>query len=305
MSSLKGATREAQLATITLIHNARAGIQPIAAPTVLALLARAGYRGRYVPAKRTANLTVALGRRSQLVAVAGGDGTVADVLRAGRDLPLSVAILPSGVANNIAQSLRIGGAALPGVVAAWRASRPQPVNLATVAVDGMEQLMVESVGLGALAAATRTMPHRKTSSFARAHALSQTRRHYRDAIAAAPPMKRLTIDGEPSASRPIFAEILNIPLSGPNLPLADGVALGDSHIAIVYGTEAHRGPLVDWLDAGALAATRPGLPTVTAKAVTVEWAGGPLRIDDEVTDITKGRLTVTSRPARIRVLVPH
>ena len=291
------------MTAITLIHNPRAGIQPIAAPILISLLSRAGYHAHYVSVRRTANLAADLLRRRGLVAVAGGDGTVADVLRAGRNAPLQVAIIPSGVANNIASSLGISDA-LPEVVTDWRRSRPHPVHLATLEMAGKQRLVVESIGLGALASAARTMPHRVTSSFARTQMLAETRRHFRDVLSLAPRMTRLAIDGEEVAHRPIFAEILNIPLTGPNLCLSREATLGDGHLHIVHASERHRQPLLDWLDSGAVPSAAPALPTLRAKGFTVEWDGGTLRIDDELTDRTKGTLTVRSHRARISVLAP-
>ena len=292
------------MTAVTLIHNPRAGIQPIAPPTAIALVGRAGHHAHYVSARRTTNLLADLMRRRGLVAVAGGDGTVAEVLRAGKDLPLNVAIIPSGVANNIARSLGISEA-LPEVVTAWRRSRALPVHLAGLEVDRRKRLVVESIGLGALAIAARTMPHRKTSSFARRQMLVETRRHFRQVLTVAPPMSGLTIDGKPVASRPLFAEILNIPFTGPNLCLAREAGLDEGDLHLVYATEDHRAALTEWLDNGAHAAALPALPTLRAKTFTVEWADGPLRIDDEVTSKKAGRLTVAIHRMRIRLLAPH
>ena len=291
------------MTVITLIHNPRAGIQPIAAPILMSLLSRAGYQAHYVSVRRTANLAADLLRRRGLVVVAGGDGTVADVLRAGRNARLQVAILPSGVANNIASSFGISDA-LPAAVTDWRRSRPRPTHLAMLEVAGKQWLVVESIGLGALADAARTMPHRTTSSFARTGMLAQTRRHFRDVIAQAPRMTRLAIDGEEVGHRPIFAEILNIPMTGPNLRLTREATLSDGHLHIVYASEKHRQPLLDWLDNGAAPAAVPALPTLRAKAFAVDWEGGTLRIDDEMTNRSGGRLTVRCDRARISVLAP-
>jgi diacylglycerol kinase family enzyme len=117
-------------------------------------------------------------------------------------------------------------------------------------------------------------------------------------------MERLTIDGEAVAGRPIFAEVLNIPLTGPNLRLARETALDDGYLTVVHATEKHRQAIVDWLDAGAHPAARPALPTARAKEFTIKWAGGPLRIDDDVTGQMKGRLTISSQRVRIRLLAP-
>lgn len=291
------------MTAITLVHNPSAGIQTIAAPTLIHLLGRAGYRVHYVARRRTANLTADLVRGTPLVAVAGGDGTVGAVLRAGANLPRTVAIIPSGVANNIALSLgaRRG---LPETVTGWRHGRRRPVHLAEIELAGERLTMVESIGIGALAAATQDMIGRRTPFFGRRDKLADTRRHFRDAIAAAPALRRLIIDDNAASERPIFAEILNIPMTGPNLCLAGRATLGDDQLHVVHASEAHRQAICDWLDAGAEPAARPALPTAHAKAITVEWAGGPLRLDDRMSPRTEGRLTIASRRTRLSLLAP-
>jgi diacylglycerol kinase (ATP) len=291
------------LTALTLVHNRRAGIQRIAAPALIHLIQRAGYDCHYVPRRLTADLAADLARWTPLIAVTGGDGTVGEVLRKGRRLPLNLAIVPSGVANNIARSVGISHR-LPEAVAAWRRSRLHPVHLATTTFNGKTRLVVESIGIGALAGATRKMEGRCTTSFARHGKLDETRRCFRDVIATAPPLRRLTINGERIGGRPIFVEILNIPFTGPNLCLVPQASISDGHLHLVYTTEAHRQAIVDWLSAGARAAERPGLPTRRARSFTIAWTGASLRIDDTLPDVAEERLTVSSVATRMCLLVP-
>src|ERR1051326_989280 len=89
---------------ITLIHNPTAGKKASDADDLKDLLRRAGHKVRYRSAKEP-GWKKALGKRADLIVVAGGDGTVGRVVRRmpGHDVP--VALLPSGTANNIARSL--------------------------------------------------------------------------------------------------------------------------------------------------------------------------------------------------------
>ena len=81
---------------VTLIHNPGAGKQQEnSAKALLKLLRREGHKPRYQCAKDK-GWRRALDKEADLVVVAGGDGTVANVTRhmVGRGMP--VAVLPSG-----------------------------------------------------------------------------------------------------------------------------------------------------------------------------------------------------------------
>ena len=93
---------------VTLIHNPKAGDQDESGKSLRKLLEGAGYEVRYHSAKED-GWKQALKKDADLVAIAGGDGTVGRVARrmAGRGIPL--AVLPSGTANNIARSASTSG----------------------------------------------------------------------------------------------------------------------------------------------------------------------------------------------------
>jgi hypothetical protein len=73
-----------------------------------------------------------LDKRADLVAVAGGDGTVASVARrmVGRGIP--VAVLPMGTANNIARSLGLLKKSFEELVEGWRDARRVPLDVGIV-----------------------------------------------------------------------------------------------------------------------------------------------------------------------------
>src|SRR5258706_10863384 len=108
----------------TLIHNEKAGDRRHSRGNLIELLERAGYSVAYFPAKHS-DLAEALGHPAEIVVSAGGDGTVARVVREARAEGPPIAILPLGTANNIANSLGIGGTP-EGLAGRGEEDRPPP-----------------------------------------------------------------------------------------------------------------------------------------------------------------------------------
>jgi diacylglycerol kinase family enzyme len=292
------------MATLTLVHNPTAGIRPVAPRILLDLLSRIGFRVRYISSKRTRDLRLALRHTDGLIAVAGGDGTVAEVIHATADRPVMLGLIPSGVANNIATSLGIHGPPARAI-AGWARYRPVPLHRAIVRLKGHGSWpLMESIGIGALAEAARATPHHGTSAFARTIKLAEARRRVARAVAAAEVIPGLKVNGEDLSGRAIFFEIMMIPLTGPNLCLAHGFASGGDAMRAVYAGEEHRDALVAWLDAGARREDMPALPTVAAKAFKVRWSGAAARLDDEFLAAKDGKLKVATEAIRPQILAP-
>ena len=106
---------------VTLIYNPKAGetANP-EADELMAMIRRAGHNAEYASSKGK-HFKSALEAAGDLVAVAGGDGTVAKVAKvlAGRGVPMTV--LPTGTANNIAITFVKSG----GTLVDSRSDQPQ------------------------------------------------------------------------------------------------------------------------------------------------------------------------------------
>ena len=135
---------------VTLIHNPGAGRQDHDAKALLKLLRRAGHKPRYQSADEKGWDRV-LDKRADLVAVAGGDGTVAGVTRrmVGRDVP--VAILPSGTANNIARSLGLLKKPFEELVRGWPEARRVRLDVGIASGPWGQRYFVEGLGAGLFA----------------------------------------------------------------------------------------------------------------------------------------------------------
>src|SRR5690349_15998115 len=108
MNLLSARTQSTVSMDVTLVHNPSSGDENHDADRIRSRIEDAGHRPRYQSVLEE-HWEDVLERQTDLVVVAGGDGTVGDVMRllAGRATPLT--ILPAGTANNIAASLGLSG----------------------------------------------------------------------------------------------------------------------------------------------------------------------------------------------------
>ena len=116
---------------VTLIHNPSSGDKNHSAERIRSRIEDAGHRLTY-RSVADQDWDDDLGRQTDLVVVAGGDGTVGEVMKqlAGGATPL--AILPAGTANNIAAS---------------RSGNPPPLSLPVRRAGCVRLVPPPSVGL--------------------------------------------------------------------------------------------------------------------------------------------------------------
>ncbi len=300
---------------VLLIHNpiARSGRTPSGRALTRAIR-EAGHEVEY-RSTRDERWRGALQDAGDLVAVAGGDGTLAEVLRAlarldgGGVAPATV--LPVGTANNIA--LTLGLADPPEtLVARWPSFRPRAFDVGRI--EGLDDArsFVEAVGAGALTemigalngvAAGLNRRIRRRSGIGGYVALLRGMLARRRGTRL-----RLRLDEDERAGAFLMAEVLNIGLVGPNLLLAGGADPGDGELDVLVVEEEERDALLEHLDAHLRGAGQlPPLPTVRARLVELTAAATTLmlRRDDAVRPLAPGATArLRLQAAALRLLAP-
>lgn len=273
---------------VTVLVNESAGDQEHSGVALRALIESAGHRVRVGSSENEA-LDRALARPGDLVAVAGGDGTVARVARrlVGQDVPM--ALLPLGTANNIATSFGIHGAP-EELVPRWTAARPLRLDLGRATGPWGERTFVESVGLGLL---TRLMaPADAENIYDTRDARARVRRL---ACSMHPARWRLELDGEDLSGEYLLLEAMNIRCAGPNLWLSPGADAGDGQLDVVTAGAAEREALLAVAEASGTA--RPPLPARRGRRLRAWCAAADLHVDDQPAARTSG----TGPPALFEV----
>src|SRR5437763_245939 len=140
---------------VILIHNPTAGGGEHTAERLVGAIERAGYKVAYFSSKEV-RIGRVLDRPCDIVAVAGGDGTIRKVAVKARPDGPPLAILPLGTANNIAKSLGVGGQ--PAKLAAgWKEASERPYHPVEAEGEWGCRRLIEGIGFGAIARALEAM----------------------------------------------------------------------------------------------------------------------------------------------------
>ncbi|MDY0871520.1 diacylglycerol/lipid kinase family protein [Dongia rigui] len=288
-----------------LVHNKSAGAGHLTPAELTTALEAGGLTVRHC-APQDAQLDRCLAEPSQMVVLAGGDGTVARILA---KLPFQkrvVAIVPLGTANNIAQSLGILDPAQPGsgneIVTAWRHADRRGLDIGRVSGPWGQTRFVEAVGIGPLA---KTILQFKTEGVTAADSIRLGREAFRHALAHAEPLRStIALDGVPVPAPLLLAEAMNIQHAGSRLHLAPAAETDDGYFDVVTVAPEQRDDMLAWIDGGC-SGVAP-LSVTRARSVEIDWRGDPLRIDDYGPEmrVHEGRVSVNFLAERLEVLVP-
>jgi len=285
-----------------LVHNPSAGIKGHDKDSIIDALHLADIKVDYVSTKDD-DLKRALKCASDLVVAAGGDGTIDYVFTHLADRSIPIAIVPLGSANNVARSLGIAGT--PAELAEqWRAGQLRSFHLVEVSYGkDKRELCTEGFGVGLMAALIKR--HAKGKKVDGADGIRRGRRALSEVVSEAQPLEiEVNIDGKPWESDLISVDVLNIPFTGPALPLAHNADPGDTLLDVIGFKSDKRDKLIEWLNS-----PQEDLPPATARRgeqIEIRWRNADSRLGDEA---AKGKpdwrqATIRCDPEPVHILVP-
>jgi diacylglycerol kinase (ATP) len=293
----------------TLVYNPGAGDEQHAGAALRRQLAEAGYDASLISGKR--GLERRLEDPGGLVIVAGGDGSVRRVALAlaGRGVPL--AILPFGTANNIAKSLGAMGP-VDELIAGWEQGERRSLRLGTVRAGDASTRFLESVGVGLFAELVIRGEEEVEENAASLtgheidRALLLLDRIQRDQAAR---FRSLRLDETDLSGEYLLIEAMNIPLVGPNVPLAPEADCGDATIDLVLAGERERDALAAYLRARLGGQAAPlELPCYRGSRLALQAEPEEMHVDDGPWDpeaeATGHEVTLSLDDQVIEVLVP-
>ncbi len=249
----------------------------------MASIGQAGHRPDYRSSKDK-DWHLALEQPADLVAVAGGDGTVAKVAKRliQRDSPLT--ILPLGTANNIFKTL-YPPTPIEDLIAGWATARRRSCDLGSARGPWGNASFIESFGIGLLARmisdsdgrASRAIPDptaQPDAFFKQVAELTVTypARHL-----------KVVLDGRDLSGDYVLLEVMNTKFIGPNFCLGPEAEPDDRLVDLVLLRSDERKRFVTYLAARAENPLEPG-PFLARKGehLQIEFQDRDVHIDDQV-----------------------
>ena len=276
---------------VTLLHNPQAGDETHGKKELKSLLKGNGFGCRYFSTKDRGwkDFTTA-----DLLAIAGGDGTVRkaikSLLKRKNEIRLCpIAMIPLGTANNIASTLGISGS--PGeIIASWKNNIVQKFDLGRIHNLDEATFFLEGFGIGIFPWLMKKMRERDNNKSSE-EKLNEDLQLLREIIHSYEPVHcKIEVDGTDHSGKFILAEIMNTKSIGPGLVLSPHADPGDGELEVILIPESHKQKFADYLE-NKMNGTEETYHyhTLKAKNISISWQSNDVHVDDEIFDMEELR----------------
>lgn len=296
---------------VTLMHNPTAGDEGHSRERLESILVANGHEVMYQSMKQE-DWKRALLEECDIVAVAGGDGTVRKVFKELVQAPKTATLLPVGTANNVARTLGFEDDDAERLVRGWPKGARRPYDLGEVASASAGTRFVEAMG-GGIFGEVLEGAEASDEDPSGEEKIEQGLRLLRDVLDRARPLHwELDLDGLDLSGPFLGVEVMNIREIGPNVALAPEADPGDGLLDVVLIGPDDRATLAAYLGSRLRgdSPNPPRLETHRARRIAMLAPDGcPTHVDDvlwpEVSHRREGRAAVASAGrVALQVLVP-
>jgi len=300
---------------VTLIHNPNAS-RTTPGDEIVRLIRGAGHSTIYQSSDEDVWEKI-LHESAEIVAVAGGDGTVGKVSKrmVGRDIP--IAILPMGTANNIANALGLADRPLDQLISGWATARRMKFDVGAASGPWGSRYFIEGIGMGLFTDTMSRLDARKNIDIAH-HSGAEKKitsvLEFMNMRLEGCPANRLkiTLDDRDLSGEYLLLEAMNIRCVGPNLCLAPAADPDDGVLDVVLVSNDERSQLRRYLSDRIEGKSDCALLTVhKGHHLHIECEWFPIHIDDDIklkkappTPFSSSVIDVTLDSAALEMLVP-
>lgn len=232
---------------------------------------------------------------ADVIAVAGGDGTVRKVVKQLlkkklEEMPVTIGLIPLGTANNISKSLGIDPKQ-SNVIKDWDLDKVKSFDIGMVTNIPGNGFFLESFGYGVFPYLMMEMKKRDDKDELSPEESIQTALEtlYKIILNYDAKKCRLVVDGTDHSGKFILAEIMNIPSIGPNLGISPLSDPGDQEFEVVLVPEQHKDKFAEYV-LGRIKGLEEtfSFHTLKGKNISISWEGTHVHIDDETVKLDKG-----------------
>jgi diacylglycerol kinase (ATP) len=272
---------------VTVIHNPDAGdddTQP-SGDQIIRLIRKAGHKTKYISTEDK-KWEKALKKSCDIIAVAGGDGTVGKVAKYLVGSRTPIAVLPTGTANNIAHTIGVAGRTFEYLIEGWNTAHSVNFDVGVAKGPWGSKYFIEGFGVGLFAETMYRIdgghhPHvlrAEDPEQENSEALKVLRKQLSNY-----PAKELTVrlDGQDLSGVYYMLEALNVRYMGPNLDLVPRAETNDGVLDVVLLAKGDKAKLRQYIsDRIRHKRSRAGVAVHQGRHLQVEWKGSLVHIDD-------------------------
>jgi diacylglycerol kinase (ATP) len=223
-----------------------------------------------------------------LVAVAGGDGTIGAVAGRllGRRVP--IAVLPLGTANNISKLFGPSDAPLERLIAGWARARRIGFDVGVVRAPWGEARFIEGLGVGLFATAISQLDAREDVTFGsqetREESIQSALIWLNAQLSTCPATElKITLDGKDLSGEFILMEVMNIQHIGPSLHFAPDAHPGDGLLDLFLVKAEERDKLGEYLANRLKGQSRPlEWDVPRGRYLELSWERADMHVDDRI-----------------------
>jgi diacylglycerol kinase (ATP) len=271
---------------VTVIHNPDAGDEAqLSGDQILRMIRKAGHKAKYFSSKDK-KWKKALKVPCDIIAVAGGDGTVGRIARRLIDSRIPIAVLPMGTANNIATTIGVTSQSIEDLIESWNTAHCVNFDAAVAKGPWGSKYFIEAFGVGLFAETMFRIddgqhPHVLHAEDPEAE-ISAALKVLKKQLSSYP-AKELTVrlDGRDLSGDYYMLEALNVRYLGPNLDLVPRGETNDGLLDIVLVAKGEQAKLRRYIsDHLRNKRSRVNLTVRQGRHLQIEWKSSQVHIDD-------------------------
>ncbi len=278
---------------VKVLHNPKAGENEFTKKKLLSAIETAGFSCSYSSTKEKGWENFE-SEETDLIILAGGDGTVRKVAGVLIEKQLPIGLIPIGTANNIARTLGIEGD-LHDIVGSWNNHHIKKYDVGRIYGLKKADFFLEGFGFGVFPRLMKAMEEKRPGSIQKNLKTALEMLH--DIILTSKARYcEVSVDGADYSGEFLLAEVMNSQSIGPNLNLAPFGDPGDGVLEVILISEQQRQEFASYVfNKLHNVEQSPIFNILKARNLEISWAGKLLHVDDEIIQLDK------SRPVRIKL----
>jgi diacylglycerol kinase family enzyme len=290
-----------------ILHNPKAGEGEFTGKKLVKLIESSGLNCSYSSTKKKGWEKIEPGN-TDLIILAGGDGTVRKVAGALLDKKLPIGLIPLGTANNIAKTLGITGT-VKEIIEAWSHRNIKKYDIGRIYGLKKTGFFLEGFGYGVFPRLMKEMKNKpvKVSNSSEKNINTALEELHDIILSSKARYCKVTLDGADYSGKFLLAEVMNTQSIGPNLNLAPFADPGDGAFEVILISERQREEFATYVLNKLNGIEQPPIFNILkAKNLEIYWEGKLLHVDDEIIQLKEAvEVKIKLQEGVLEFLVPY